>query len=59
MFIYLGENTFGFIGAVDLTVAAKINNVVQIKLDENITHFKLISKLFDQSTKELDFGKII
>ena len=59
MFIYLGGNTFGVIGAMSITVAAKINNVVQLKLDENITHFKLISQLFDQSKKKLDFGTII
>ena len=55
MFIYLVENFFGVIGAVVLTVAAKINNVVQLKFDENIKHFKLISQLLDQSKKELDF----
>ena len=59
MFIYLGKNTFGVIGAVGLTVAAKINNVVQLKLDENITHFKLISQLFDQSKENLDFRTMI
>ena len=59
MFIYLGENAFGVIGAVALTVAAKINNVVQLKFDENIKHFKLISQLFDQSKKKLVFRKMI
>ena len=59
MFIYLGKNTFGVIGAVGLTVAAKINNVVQLKLDENIKYFELISQIYDQSKKKLDFGTII
>ena len=59
MFIYLVENAFGVIGAVVLTVAAKINNVVQLKFDENIKHFKLISQLLDQSKKELDFRTMI
>ena len=55
MFIYLVKNAFGVIGAVALTLAAKINNVVQLKFDENIKHFKLIFQLYDQSKKELDF----
>ena len=55
MFIYLGENAFGVIGAVSLTVAAKINNVVQLKFDENIKNVKLISQMYDQSKKKLDF----
>ena len=59
MFIYLVENAFGVIGAVSLTVAAKINNVVQLKFNENIKHFKLISQLLDQSKKELDFRTMI
>ena len=59
MFIYLGENAFGVIGAVTLTVAAKINNVVQLKFDENIKHVELITQMYDQSKKELDFRTMI
>ena len=59
MFIYLGENAFGVIGAVYLTVAAKINNVVQLKFDKNIKNVKLISQMYDQSKKILSFGIMI
>ena len=55
MFIYLVENAFGVIGAVVLTVAAKINNVVQLKFDENLKHFEFYSQLFDQSKWKLGF----
>ena len=59
MFIYLGENAFGVIGAVSLTVAAKINNVVQLKFDKNLKNVELISQIYDQSKKELVFRTMI
>ena len=59
MLTYLGENTFLVIGAVGLTVAAKINNVVHLKLDEKYKIVELISQMYDQSKKKLDFCTII
>ena len=55
MFSYLGDNVFGVIEAVTLNVAAKSNNVVQLKFDENIKNVELISQMYDPSKKKLDF----